>query len=115
MSSPRAQRIPKARGHQIVNLIEIDRLRLQLFPNGIQAFDAALEAEERHFRLLHLLLDRRGYIVEKRFVGGAALFQLRGQVAIVFRVEMLEREILQLAAKTLSYGRVAIASTLAGQ
>ncbi len=88
-----------ARGYQIVNLVEIDRLRLQLFPDGIQAFDAALEAQERHLCLFHFLLDRSGHIVEKRFVGSAAFFQLRGQVAIVVRVEMLERKILQLAAQ----------------
>ena len=52
-----------ARGHQIVNLIQIDLLHAQLFPNRIKTLDATFEADERDTCFLHFLLNGSGNVV----------------------------------------------------
>src|SRR5438477_2092221 len=86
-------------GDQIITLIKNDFLSMKFFPNWVKTLDAPFDACEWDFGLLHLVLNDRGDSIEKRFVGCPAFFHLRGQLAIVFRVKMLEREVFQFAAQ----------------
>src|ERR1043165_1918011 len=88
-----------ARCDQIVNLIETNLLRTQFFPDRIESFDAAFEEHERHFSFVHLLFDTRRHALEEGFVFRTTFFQLFGELAIVFRVQVAKREILELAAQ----------------
>src|ERR1043166_6575811 len=88
-----------AHGDQIVDLIEIDFLRIQLFPNRVKPLHASFNAHERHLGLTHLLLDGSRDVVEKSFISSTSLLKLRGQLAVIVRMKILEREVLELAAQ----------------
>src|SRR6266705_5101578 len=88
-----------ARRHEIVNLIETYLLPPELLPDRIKSLDSALDANEGGVRLAHLFLDVGRHTTQELFVFGPTLLELRRQLAIVFRVQVLKREVLQFAAQ----------------
>ena len=60
------------RRHQVINLIDINFLRVEFLPDRVDTFDAAFDPNERHVGLAHLLLNHSRHVIEKCFVRGAA-------------------------------------------
>src|SRR6266576_4048618 len=54
--------------NQIVDLVEIDLLLFQLFPDGIESLYASFNPHERYIRLGHLRFDSFGQTGEERFI-----------------------------------------------
>src|SRR3984893_17284534 len=85
--------------NQIVNLVQIDLLSSQFFPDGIKSLYPTFNTHERDTRFRHLCFDSFGHAGEERFILCTPLLELFGQLSIVFRVQMTECEIFQLAAE----------------
>src|SRR6266850_1279952 len=85
--------------HQIVDLIEIDLLLFQLFPDGIESLYPTFNTHERDTRFGHLCFDSFGHAGEKRFILCTPLLELLGQLSIVLGMQMTKCEIFQLTAE----------------
>ena len=72
---------------------------VKFFPNRIKPFDAAFDGNIWDFSLAHFLLNRGRHVVEKSFVGRATLFELRRQLAVIFRMKIFESQIFQFTAQ----------------
>src|SRR2546423_9852097 len=84
---------------QIVDLIEIDLLLFQLFPDRIKSLYPTFNPHKRDTRFRHLCFDSFGNAGEERFILCAPLLELLGQLSIVFGVQMTKCEIFQLSAQ----------------
>ena len=53
-----------AQRDEVVDLLEIDLLRLELQPDAVEALDAAVDADHRHLRLVQLAADVGGELLD---------------------------------------------------
>ncbi len=81
---------------EVVDLIEVDLLALELLVDAEQALDAAVDRDDRHLRLGQLRRDVLLQILDHALVGLAPALDARPQGFERPRLEVLERQLLEL-------------------
>ena len=115
MPSARVAVLDRLRDHaqrdEVVDPLEIDLLALQLEMNAVEALDAAVELNDRHLRVLELGAERARQLVDDRLGALALGLDLGAQRFVGLRLEILERQLLELVldlahAEAVGDGRV---------
>ncbi len=81
---------------EVVDLLELDLLPLQFLADAPQTLDAAVDLDDRHFRLGELGGDRVSQLFDQALCGAALGVHLDAERLVGLRLEVLERELLEL-------------------
>ena len=85
-----------AQRDQVVDLVEVDLLPLQLLVDAEQTLDAPVDLDDRHLRLVELGGDRLPQLLDHPFGGAAPRLDLLAQRLVGLRLEVPERQLLEL-------------------
>src|SRR5262249_79954 len=83
---------------QVVDLLDHYSLLAKLFPKRIASFYPTLYLDKRNTVLSQLCLDGRCYLFKSGFQFGPTSVNLLRETAVLFRIEVLKGEVLELAS-----------------
>ena len=88
--------VDHAQRDEVVDALEVDLLPFQLEVDAVEALDPAVEADDRHLRLFELGADRPGQLLDDALGVLPLALDLGAQRLVRLRLEVLERELLEL-------------------
>ena len=82
--------------HEVVHLIQLDPLALELLVDAVEPLQPAVHVQHRHLRFAQLGRNGLLQIFDLHLDGLAAALDLRAERLVAVRIEILERQLLEL-------------------